>query len=81
MNMPYILTYSAHHKNFQIEGMPPASIKSEYRCKKIQTKTLELKGWNIPLLNIATLGSDMPEPGKTLEVSQAAMSAKVKRFQ
>jgi hypothetical protein len=48
---------------------------------KIQVRTLELNGWNIPLLNIATLSSDMPEPGKTLEVSQAAMSTKVKRFQ
>jgi hypothetical protein len=44
---------------------------------KNSSKTLDRNRWNMPLLNIATLGSDMPEPGKTLEVSQAAMPAKV----
>lgn len=38
---------------------------------KIQVKTSELEGWNIPQINIVMLGSDMLEPGKILGVSQA----------
>lgn len=65
--------HTAHHNNSQIEGMPPANIKSEYLYNKFEVKTSKLKGWNIPLLNIAKLGFDMLEPGKTLGVSQAVV--------